>query len=149
MISSKASKPSTRLRYFVGIPSPKDLGHCRTNITHEILKVPMSLPHIQPLRTSFAGELIQPADAGYASACKIWNASIQKRPVLIARCTGVSDVVAAVNFARENSLLTAVRGGGHNVGGRALCDDGIVIDLSAMRGVYVDPAKRTDRAQGG
>ena len=79
----------------------------------------------------------------------LWNASVNKRPALVARCSGLADIVAAVNFARENDLLTAVRGGGHNVGGRALCDDGIVIDLSRMRAVHVDPATRTVRVQGG
>jgi FAD/FMN-containing dehydrogenase len=74
---------------------------------------------------------------------------VKKRPALIARCSGVADIIAAVDFARENGLLTAVRGGGHNVGGRALCDDGIVIDLSRMRAVQVDPARRTVRVQGG
>ena len=104
---------------------------------------------IQELRTSFHGELLEPSDEGYESARKIWNASVDKRPALIARCSGVSDVVAAVNYGRANGLLTAIRGGGHNVGGRALCDDGIVIDLSRMRAVYVDPAARTVRVQGG
>ena len=79
----------------------------------------------------------------------IWNASIDKHPGIIARCSGVADVVAAVNFARKNELLVAVRGGGHNVGGRALCDDGIVIDLSGMKGIRVDARNRTARVQGG
>ena len=103
----------------------------------------------QPLQSSFHGELFEPGDAGYNDACRIWNASVQKHPALIARCSGVADIIAAINFAQENDLLTAIRGGGHNVGGRALCDDGIVIDLSRMRSVHVDPAKRTVRVQGG
>src|SRR5436190_1823282 len=103
----------------------------------------------QSLKSMFQGELLEPADAGYNEARRIWNASVNKRPALIARCTGVADVVAAVNFGRTNNLLTAVRGGGHNVGGRALCDDGLVIDLSRMRAVYADPANRTVRVQGG
>ncbi|MDN4032092.1 FAD-binding oxidoreductase, partial [Chryseobacterium gambrini] len=74
---------------------------------------------------------------------------IDKYPAVIARCAGVADVVTAVNFAREHDLLTAIRGGGHNVAGSAMCDDGIVIDLSAMRGVLVDPETRTARAQAG
>jgi hypothetical protein len=109
----------------------------------------MSLLDIQPLKSSFHGELFAPGDAGYNDARRIWNASVQKHPALVARCSGIADIIAAVNFARENSLLTAIRGGGHNVGGRALCDDGIVIDLSRMRSVHVDPAKRTVRVQGG
>src|SRR5215831_5117013 len=104
---------------------------------------------IQPLKSTFNGEIFSPGDTGYDDACRIWNASIEKHPALIARCSGVSDIIAAVNFARQNNLLTAIRGGGHNVGGRALCDDGIVIDLSRMRAVHVEPATRTVRVQGG
>jgi len=105
--------------------------------------------NLQEFRAGFGGELLEPADAGYEDARKIWNASASKRPAMIARCTGVADVVTAVNYGRANGLLTAIRGGGHNVGGRALCDDGIVIDLSRMRAVHVDPATRTVRVQGG
>ena len=104
---------------------------------------------VQPLRTTFHGDLFTPETSGYDAACRIWNASVNKRPALVARCSGLADIIAAVNFARGNGLLTAVRGGGHNVGGRALCDDGIVIDLSQMRAVHVDPAQRTVRVQGG
>ena len=105
----------------------------------------------EELRSSFHGQVFARADAGYKKkyARRIWNASIDKHPRVIARCSGLADVVEAVNFARKNELLTAIRGGGHNVGGRALCEDGLVIDLSAMRGVYVDPVKRTVRVQGG
>jgi FAD/FMN-containing dehydrogenase len=99
----------------------------------------MPLFNIQPLRSRFDGELFEPNDNGYNDGCRIWNASIKKHPALIARCSGVADIIAAVDFARENNLLTAIRGGGHNVGGRALCDDGIVIDLSRMRAVHVAP----------
>src|ERR687884_214363 len=104
---------------------------------------------IERFQTAFRGEVIQPDDFRYETARKIWNASIDKYPGLIARCSGVADVIAAVNFARENELLVAVRGGGHNVAGRALCDQGIVIDLSAMRGVLVDPKTRVVQVQGG
>jgi FAD/FMN-containing dehydrogenase len=111
----------------------------------------MAVSHdrIEGFRTAFRGEVIQPGDAGYETARKIWNASIDKRPGIIARCSGVADVVAAVNFARESELLVAVRGGGHNVAGRALCDDGIVIDLSGMKGIRVDARNHTARVQGG
>src|SRR5918994_5294958 len=109
----------------------------------------MPVLDIQSLRSTFHGELFEPDDSGYNDACRIWNASIRKHPALIARCSGVADIIAAVNFARENGLLTAIRGGGHNVGGRALCDDGIVIDLSHMGAVHVDPITRTVRVQGG
>ena len=104
---------------------------------------------IEQFAKDFRGPIIQPGDPGYDQARKIWNASIDKHPGLIARCSGAADVVHAVKFARAHDLLVAVRGGGHNVGGRALCDDGIVIDLSAMRGVFVDPNGRTARVQGG
>ena len=104
---------------------------------------------IERFRTSFRGEVIQPDDFSYEKARKIWNASIDKHPGIIARCSGVADVVAAVHFARENDLLVAVRGGGHNVGGKALCDDGMVIDLSGMKGIHVDGKNRTARVQGG
>ncbi|WP_428651543.1 FAD-binding oxidoreductase [Roseibium sp.] len=95
------------------------------------------------------GELILPGDDGYEDARHIWNGLIDKKPGAILKCSGTADVAAAVRFARDNNLLVAVRGGGHNVGGRALCDDGLVIDLSAMRAVHVDPAAQTARVQGG
>src|ERR1700737_2879630 len=104
---------------------------------------------MQGVQAGFRGEVIQPTDFGYERARKIWNASIDKHPGIIARCSGVADVVAAVNFARENDLLVAVRGGGHNVAGKALCDDGIVIDLSGMKGIHVDAKNHTARVQGG
>jgi FAD/FMN-containing dehydrogenase len=80
---------------------------------------------------------------------KVWNGMIDKTPALIVRCAGVGDVIHAVNFARGNNLLVAVRGGGHNVSGNAVCDLGLVIDLSPMKGMRVDPAGRTVRAEGG
>jgi FAD/FMN-containing dehydrogenase len=93
--------------------------------------------------------VIGPNDDDYDAARAIWNGAIDRRPACIARCTGVADVVAAVRFARERHLEIAVRGGSHNVAGTAACDDGIVIDLSAMRAVSVDPVGRTARVQGG
>jgi hypothetical protein len=104
---------------------------------------------IKPFRCAFTGQVFEPADAGYNEARQIWNASVDKHPRVIARCSGVADVIAAVNFGRANDLVTAIRGGGHNVGGRALCDDGLVIDLSRMRSVFVDEATRRVRVQGG
>ena len=104
---------------------------------------------ITSFRSTFSGQLFEPADAGYDEARQIWNASVSKRPGLIARCTGVADIVAAIKFARANNLLTSIRGGGHNVGGRALCEDGLVIDLSRMRSVFVDGATRRVRVHGG
>ena len=95
---------------------------------------------IKSFRTAFHGKVFEPSDVGYNEARQIWNASVSKHPSVIVQCAGVADVIAAVNFARANNLLTAIRGGGHNVGGRALCDDGLVIDLSPMRSVFVDAA---------
>ncbi len=95
------------------------------------------------------GEIIRSRDDGYDEVRSVWNAMIDKRPALIVRCSGVADVIEAVDFARENDLLLAVRGGGHNIAGVAVCDGGLVIDLSPMRGVHVDPKARTARVQGG
>jgi len=109
----------------------------------------MSDIDIKSFRTDFSGQVFEPQDAGYDEARQIWNASVSKHPRIIARCSGLADVIAAVNFGRTNNLLTAIRGGGHNVGGRALCDDGLVIDLSRMKSVFVDDATRRVRVQGG
>jgi FAD/FMN-containing dehydrogenase len=101
------------------------------------------------LKSQLRGELIQPADASYNEARKLYNAMIDKRPRAIARCVDAADVIASVNCARENGLLLAVRGGGHNGPGLGSCDDGLVIDLSRMRGVRVDPAAQTAQVAGG
>jgi FAD/FMN-containing dehydrogenase len=97
----------------------------------------------------FRGRQITVDDADYDSARAVWNGAVDRRPRLIARCIGTADVAAAVRFARDHDLEIAMRGGGHNVAGTAVCDDGIVIDLSAMRAVWVDPDGRTARVQGG
>jgi FAD/FMN-containing dehydrogenase len=104
---------------------------------------------IAAFKASLRGALLRPGDHGYDEARKIWNAMIDKKPVLIARCAGVADVINAVNFARTHDLLVAVRGGGHNVAGNAVCDDGLMIDLSPMNSVRVDPTAGTARAEGG
>ncbi len=104
---------------------------------------------VSELRQAFRGPVLGPEDGGYDQARRVWNGNIDRRPALIARCTGVADVIAAVNFARENRLLVAVRGGGHNAAGYGTCDGGIVIDLSLMKGIWVDPENRIARAQGG
>jgi FAD/FMN-containing dehydrogenase len=104
---------------------------------------------LSALRDSIGGPVIGPADEGYDGARAIWNGAIDRRPACIARCTEVADVTAAVRFARDHELEIAVRGGGHNVAGTAVCDEGIVVDLSAMRAVRVDPAARTASVQGG
>ncbi|MGI8843358.1 MAG: FAD-binding oxidoreductase [Gemmatimonadaceae bacterium] len=97
---------------------------------------------IQELTRDVGGQVVLPHDADYPAARTIWNAMIDKKPALIVRCKAVSDVVRAVNFARDNGLPLAVRGGGHNIAGNALCDDGLVIDLSAMKAANVDPSAR-------
>lgn len=99
--------------------------------------------------TGFRGRLITADHAGYDTARAVWNGAIDRRPHMIARCTGAADVSAAVRFARDAGLEIAIRGGGHNVAGTAVCDDGIVIDLSEMRAVRVDPAHRRVWVQGG
>ena len=104
---------------------------------------------LQALQAQLRGQLIQPGDADYESARKVYNAMIDKMPRLVARCADVADVIACVNFARDNKMLLAVRGGGHNGGGLGVCDDGVVIDLGAMRGIRVDPKARTVRVEGG
>ena len=97
----------------------------------------------------FRGDVLAPGDEGYEQARWTWNAMFDKRPALIARCSGVADVIAGVNFARENGMLLSVRGGGHSVPGHSTCDGGVVLDLSPMRSVRVDPARMTARAEGG
>ena len=104
---------------------------------------------VADFRGSLYGESLLPGDAGYDGARRIWNAMVDKRPAMIARCSGTADVINSVNFARENNLLISVRGGGHNFPGNSVCNDGLMIDLSRMTGVRVDPAARTVRAQGG
>ena len=104
---------------------------------------------VEEFKASLRGPLLQPDDAGYDDARIVWNGMIDRRPALIARCAGVADVIEAVNFARNNHLLVSVRGGGHNITGNAVCDGGIVIDLSHMKSVRVDPLKRTARAEAG
>ena len=104
---------------------------------------------VAEFRASLRGELIQPEDDVYDEARKVYNAMIDKRPRMIARCSDVADVISCVNFARENEMLLAVRGGGHNGGGLGVADDGLVIDLSGMRSVRVDPDAQTVRVEGG
>jgi hypothetical protein len=106
-------------------------------------------PAVEEFQKSLRGELIRPGDGGYNEARKIWNANIDKHPALIARCMGAADVINAVNFARDNHLLVSVRGGGHNFPGTCVADGGLVIDLTNMNSVRVNPVRRTARAEGG
>ena len=121
----------------------------RRMATEERAGVDLDQEAVRALAASLRGQLIRPADPAYDDARRIWNGMIDRYPALIARCTGVADVIAAVNFARDNGLLLSVRGGGHNVAGNAICDGGLVIDLSPMRGVHVDPQGRIAHVQGG
>jgi hypothetical protein len=104
---------------------------------------------VQGLQASMHGALIRAGDADYERARKTWNGMIDKHPALISRCTGVADVIAAVRFARDHDLLVAVRGGGHSLPGFSVCDGGMVIDLSPMKGIRVDPRQRIAQVQGG
>jgi FAD/FMN-containing dehydrogenase len=104
---------------------------------------------LEKLTNGFAGEIVRPDDPGYDAARAVWNSMIDRRPALIVRPTGTEDVVAAIRFAREQELVIAVRCGGHSIPGFSTCDDGIVIDLSRMRGADVDPERRTARVRGG
>lgn len=109
----------------------------------------LDAPAVEAFGDGLLGQLLRPGDDGYDDARTIWNAMIDKRPALIARCEGVADVIQSVNFARDSGLLVSVRGGGHNVSGYAICDGGLMIDLSPMKSVHVDPARRVARAQPG
>src|SRR5579859_4865815 len=104
---------------------------------------------VEDLRKSVRGRVLCPGEPGYDETRTIPNAMIDRRPAIIARCAGAADVIACVRFAREHNLLTSIRGGGHSVAGKSVCDDGLMIDLSAMKGIRVDPARRTARAQTG
>ena len=101
------------------------------------------------LQPTFRGRLIAPDDQTFETARRVHNGLIDRKPALIAQCRGTADVQAAVRAAREHGLEIAVRGGGHNVAGNAVCDGGLMIDLSAMRGIHVDPRSHRARAQGG
>ncbi len=105
---------------------------------------------VQELREAIQGSVMRPGDDGYAESCRVWNGAFDaRRPALIVGCSGAADVIAAVGFARSNDLTIAVRGGGHSIAGFSSCDDGIVIDLSAMRSVRVDPDARRAYVGGG
>src|SRR5262249_43972758 len=104
---------------------------------------------VNQLGTSVRGTLLTAASPGYDQARAIWNAMIDRRPALIVQCTSASDVEQTVRFARAHDLIIAVRGGGHNIAGNALCDDGLVIDLSQMHGVQIDADAKRARVEAG
>jgi FAD/FMN-containing dehydrogenase len=105
--------------------------------------------NVEEFKSRLRGSLLHPGEDGYDQARKIWNGMFDRRPALIARCAGAADVISAVNFARDNKLQVAVRGGGHSLPGHSVCDGGVVIDLSPMKAIRVDPAARTARAEPG
>ena len=109
----------------------------------------MDKPFLDKLTDGFSGEIVRPGDSGYDAARAVWNSMIDRRPALIVRPTGNDDVITALRFAREQELVVAVRCGGHSIPGFSTCDDGIVIDLSRLRGAEVDPERRTARVRGG
>ncbi len=100
---------------------------------------------VEAFKKRLHGELLCPSDTDYDNARKVYNGMIDRHPGLIVRCANIADAIASVNFARENNLLLAVRGGGHNGAGLGVCDDGLVIDLSPMKGIRVDPVSSTSR----
>ena len=106
----------------------------------ELLKV-----HIDEFKTHFQGEVILPDEAGYDEVRQIWNAMIDRKPALIARCTSPDDVVQAIEFGRTQNLLISIRGGGHNIAGNAVCDGGLMIDLSLMKRVEIGRASCRER----
>jgi len=109
----------------------------------------LSPEDLQSFKAAFKGQVLTTDDPAYEESRKVWNAMIDRRPGLVARCTGTVDVVQAVRFARRHGLLCSVRGGGHNIAGLAVCEGGLMIDMSLLRGVWVDPVGRTARAQAG
>ena len=104
---------------------------------------------VQKFADGLRGRLVQSGDGGYDQARTVWNGMIDRRPALIARCAGPADIIASVHFARDHGLLVSVKGGGHNITGNAVCEGALMIDLSPMKGVRVDPAGRTARAEAG
>ena len=109
----------------------------------------MARQSVEQLKGTLRGELIQPGDTGYDAARKVYNAMIDRRPRLVLRCADVADVMAAVRFGAESGMPVAIRSGGHNAGGLGVCDDGLVVDLSRLRGIRVDPQARTVRVEAG
>jgi FAD/FMN-containing dehydrogenase len=117
--------------------------------TGEGVEVELAQNSLEDLRNNLRGDLLLPGDSGYDTARSIWNAMIDRRPAVIARCLGVGDVLTSVKFARERRLALSIKGGGHNIAGLAVCEGGMMLDMSLMRGVWVDRSTRTARAQAG
>ena len=117
--------------------------------TTEKMQHPLPTSAWEELKSTLTGTLIFPDSENYDESRAIWNGMIDRKPACIVKCADVNDIVSAVNFGREHQLLVAVKGGGHNAAGFAMCDDGLVIDLSNMKEIKVDPKTRTVIAQGG
>jgi FAD/FMN-containing dehydrogenase len=120
-----------------------------TMVARDAGRRPLDPLAVDSLAAALRGELIRPRDPAYEQHRRVWNGSIDRHPALIARCAGVADVKASIRFARQHGLLVAVRGGGHSFPGYSVCDDGMVIDLSLMKGIRIDPHARTARVQAG
>jgi FAD/FMN-containing dehydrogenase len=138
------------------IPFSRLLAHAESTVTVDVPALTgdgkqIILPRgdVADLRASLRGQLLLTGDAGYEQARKAWNGSFSRKPALIARCLGASDVIKAVNFGRAHSLLVSVRGGGHSISGQSVCEGGLMIDLAQINGVRVDPVARRARVDGG
>lgn len=118
-------------------------------IQHNGQKIEIPEEKVNEFSANFGGRVVSDLDADYDQVRQLWNGMHDKKPAIIAQCSGVADVISAVNFARENNILVSVRGGGHNVAGSASNDGGIMIDLSQMKGIRVDPENKSVHAQGG
>jgi FAD/FMN-containing dehydrogenase len=120
-------------------------------LTHHSRRQAERIPgdQVEAFGSSLRGELLTPQSPGYEAARTVWNAMVERRPGLIARCAGEADVIQALAFARSHALLVAIRGGGHNIAGHGLCDGGLVIDLSPMRAIHIDPDGRTAQVEPG
>jgi FAD/FMN-containing dehydrogenase len=117
--------------------------------TTEGREISLKQETLDGLKTSIRGPVFVPGDAGYEESRTVWNAMIDRRPAVVARCLGTADVIAGVKFARENDLLLCIKGGGHNIAGLAVADGALMLDMSLMRGVWVDPAAKIAHAQAG
>ena len=118
-------------------------------MTREGAPLALDQKRVDGLRAALRGPLLLAGDAGYDESRSVWNAMIDRRPALVARCIGVSDILAGLRFARESGIALSLKGGGHNISGLAVAEGGLMLDLSLMRGVWVDPRSRIARAQAG
>ena len=118
-------------------------------VTTDNREIKLSQSTMDALKMRLRGPLLLPGDSGYEESRTVWNAMIDRRPAIVARCLGTADVAACVQFAREHGLLLCIKGGGHNIAGLATADGALMLDLSLMRGVWVEPQEQIAHAQGG